>query len=88
MKPKYYVSKSDYNSPNQIALDEPCFVIRATDKYATEIVAGYYGLLQQRAFYGKFGNEKEQRFLGEIAEHLAKIHKWQADNPDKVKNPD
>jgi hypothetical protein len=88
MTPKYFVRKYDTTVPNQIEYDEPCFVIRATDRFAAEIVGGYYALLQQRYSYGKFGSEKEQKFLADVAEHLARIHRWQAENPDKVKNPD
>jgi hypothetical protein len=88
---KYIVRKLDPDAPNQITEDEPCFVIRATDKHATDIVAGYYGLIyKSRISEYMFRNPspEDNRFLSEIAEHLARIHKWQAENPDKVKTPD
>lgn len=91
MKPKYYVSKSDFDAPNQISEGEPCFVIRATDKYAPDIVALYYQLITHPLtgiHEFQMGKEERSRFLAEIAAHLARIHQWQADNPDKVKRPD
>lgn len=89
---KYVVAKADLDAPNQIPIDEPCFIIRAQDKHAPAIVSAYYlhvfrEYLEKHAWSREL-EIQENAFLADIAEHLAKIHRWQAENPDKVKAPD
>lgn len=64
----------------EIDSDEPCFVLRAQDKYAPEAIISY----AERCRWGGASESHVRRAL----EIRGKMKYWQDANPEKVKVPD
>lgn len=74
---KFKVTRTD-GTP--IPEDEPCFVFRAKDMFAPEVVKYYYDLCER--------NGAPKEFLAQIDAHLLLIQEYQWHNQNLVKYPD
>ena len=74
---KYIVTRTD---ETPLPTDEPCFVIRAQDKLALNMVS-YYWQLSSAA-----GQPDE--FLRQVDDHYAAVAEWQRTHQDKIKAAD
>jgi hypothetical protein len=69
---KYRVERAD---GKPIPPDEPCFVIRAQDRFAVQAVDAYIKLVE--------GHVSDQ-MIADLQWHAADIIRWQLDHPPKV----
>lgn len=74
---KYIVSRTD-GTP--VPIDEPYFVVRATDIFAAAMIRYYMDLTTKMNL--------PYEMTKELMAHLNRLSDWQDNNRDKVKIPD
>jgi hypothetical protein len=73
---KYQVARTD-GTP--IPADEPVFVVRAQDRFATDVLRHYRKMVL---------GVVDDGMIAELDRHLRIMTQWRNANPDRVKVPD